>query len=169
MTASMHTLSFSGDILERGFWLYVWEVTKADKDVVLYVDRTGDNSSPNAQSPYIRMGQHLGSGKSTNMLRTHLEKKGVDPTSCKSFELIAYGPILTEVKTMEEHMPLRDKVAALEKKLRDALADAGYAVLNKVNCWGTIDPELWREVRAAFSERFPKLSEHAQAATSRER
>jgi hypothetical protein len=164
----MHTLSFSGDILERGFWLYVWEVTKADGNVVLYVGRTGDNSSPNAQSPYIRMGQHLGFGETTNMLRKHLEKRGVHPFTCKTFQLIAFGPVLAEVKTMEQHIPLRDKMAALEKALRDALALAGYVVLNEVKCTYKLDVGLWREVRAAFAERFPKLQESVITAVAGE-
>jgi len=62
----------AGGILQRGFWLYVWEVTPADKAPLYYVGRTGDSSSTNAQSPFNRMGQHLGFAKNSNMLRRHL-------------------------------------------------------------------------------------------------
>ena len=27
MTATTHELTFNGGLLERGFWLYVWEIT----------------------------------------------------------------------------------------------------------------------------------------------
>ena len=51
---TLQSLSFSGELLQRGFWLYVWEVTAADGRTVHYVGRTGDSSSPNAQSPFTR-------------------------------------------------------------------------------------------------------------------
>lgn len=45
--------------------------------------RTGDNSSPNAQSPFNRMGQHLGFAKNSSALRTHLGKHGYEPEDCR--------------------------------------------------------------------------------------
>jgi hypothetical protein len=60
MTPTTHVFSFDGKLLQRGFWLYVWEITAADHEVFYYVGRTGDSSSPNAQSPFNRMSQHLG-------------------------------------------------------------------------------------------------------------
>lgn len=168
MSPLLHSLTFPGSLLGRGFWLYVWEITTADGDVVLYVGRTGDEASPNAQSPFNRVSRHLGYNKHQNALRRNLLNKGIDPGACQSFEMIAHGPIFAETKTMVQHIPPRDKMAAMEKTLRDALADAGYAVLNKVNCKRTLDTELWREVRAAFSERFPELCESARAAITGE-
>ena len=67
--AEMLTFSFSGSLLQRGFWLYVWQVTTADGREVLYVGRTGDSSSPHAQSPFNRLSQHLGSNKSRERLQ----------------------------------------------------------------------------------------------------
>lgn len=57
---AVHEIRFEGGILQRGFWLYVWKVTPADQAPLYYVGRTGDSSSTNAQSPFNRMGQHLG-------------------------------------------------------------------------------------------------------------
>src|ERR1035441_3863510 len=145
-------------MLARGFWLYVWEVTAEDGRKFLYVGRTGDSSSPYAQSPYNRMGQHLGvSNKATNMLRSNLLKKDVDPNRCKSFEMVAYGPILPEGRNMEEHTPKRNKIAAMERELCSALCASGYAVLNSVSCKHPLPKAHWKEVLAAFSERFRKL------------
>jgi hypothetical protein len=70
--------TFQGAILERGFWLYVWEVTTPEGKQVYYVGRTGDNSSTNAQSPYNRLGQHLGFAENTNALRKYLVRAGLD-------------------------------------------------------------------------------------------
>ena len=47
MTVSTHTLTLPGAMIERGFWLYVWRI-KSPVGKLLYVGRTGDNSSPNA-------------------------------------------------------------------------------------------------------------------------
>ncbi len=71
--------------------------------------------------------------------------------------MIAYGPILPEAGSMEEHKLSRDIVAKMEKDLRDALCLAGYEVLNTVNCRHKADHPHWPAVLSAFAERFPDL------------
>jgi hypothetical protein len=158
MTAKTHELAFNGGLLERGFWLYVWEITTPDENRVYYVGRTGDSSSFNAQSPFNRMGQHLGFRNESNALRRHLEARGLKPEEC-SFRLVAYGPVLKEGKAKEEHRPRRDKVGALEKALADTMSAAGYQVLNTVTCKQPLDKAAFGEVREAFAEHFPRLGE----------
>jgi len=165
-------LNLPSAMLRRGFWLYVWKVLTADGQELLYVGRTGDNSSPNASPPYIRMGQHLGSMKNQNALRRNLLATGVDPLSCKSFDLVAHGPIHPEVirpedfdradKTMREalmklHLPLRDEVGAMEKRLAKELSGVGYKVLNTVKWKYDVDDTKWAPVRRAFAVDFPEL------------
>ena len=162
MIARLQSLTFPGALLRRGFWLYVWEIETAKGDKCLYVGRTGDSSSPNAQSPFNRLSQHLGSNKHANALRRQLQKVGMEPESCRSFEMVAFGPIFPEVETMIDHHPARNKMAAMERALRDALHEAGYRILNSVYCNHKPDPEEWREVLAAFGERFPKLKPAAE-------
>jgi hypothetical protein len=152
------SLSFPGVLLHRGFWLYVWNIEAADGSIWLYVGRTGDSSSPNAQSPFNRLSQHLGSNKHANALRRQLVSTGVVPEQCRSFEMIAYGPMFPQADTMANHHPIRNKVAAFEKALRDALHSAGYNVLNAVHCAHRVDAELWEQVVNAFRDRFPKLT-----------
>jgi hypothetical protein len=156
MAAKMQVISLDGKVLERGFWLYVWEVSTPDDETLLYVGRTGDSSSPNAQSPFVRMGQHLGFLQNSSMLRNHLEKRDVDPQHYR-FREVAYGPILDEALDMETHKERRDIIAAMEKKLADDLAAAGYQVMNTVSCRKPLDPTLYAEVRAAFAAEFPAL------------
>ncbi len=85
-------MTFDGRVLARGFWLYVWEVTLPDRSVAHYVGRTGDTSSINAQSPFNRMGQHLGFAKNSNMLRRWLNQRGIEPQQC-TFRLVgAWSP-----------------------------------------------------------------------------
>ncbi len=103
MTASTHTLTLPGAMLERGLWLYVWRVETCDGFEVLYVGRTGDSSSHKAAPPYWRMGQHLGHSKGSNMLRQNLNRRDIDPESCRGFELIAHGTLFDQQIDMESH------------------------------------------------------------------
>ena len=72
--AAVHELQFDGSVLRRGFWLYVWEVIPVGQAPVYYVERTGDSSSTNAQSPFNRMGQHLGFAKNSNIASSAKKK-----------------------------------------------------------------------------------------------
>ena len=156
MEAETHVITMSGAMLKRGFWLYVWRI-KTPQGEMLYVGRTGDSSSPRANPPYLRMGQHLGNNKKQNALRRQLLKKGVEPEDCDSFELISHGPLFPEQNDLEAHKQPRDIVAALEKELRDSLFEAGYQVLNIVHCRKPLDEERWFDVHAAFVKYFPKM------------
>jgi hypothetical protein len=156
MPPTTQTLTVPGAMLERGFWLYVWRV-ETPKGQYLYVGRTGDSSSAHATPPYQRMGQHLGHQKTQNMLRTHLENKCIKPEECKTFQLIAHGPLFPEAPDYEAHKKPRNIVAALEKSLADSLKESGYEVLNTVKCRFSLDQKLWIAVRAAFAKYFPKL------------
>ena len=158
--ASIQTVAFAGAMLQRGFWLYVWRVVSRDGRELLYVGRTGDNSSPNATAPYSRMGQHLGHVSTQNALRSHLERRGVRPEDCAEFELIAYGPIYPETDhdgsdrdtLMRRHAPLRNNTGAMEKLLCDDLRAAGHEVMNQVSWRYRLDDdgrERWRVAKAA--------------------
>ena len=150
------SMKFSGVLLKKGFWLYVWEILTPKKTNLYYIGRTGDSSSSNAQSPFNRMGQHLGFNKNSNVLRRHLEGKGITPEKCE-FKLVAYGPILREARTQDEHATARDITAALEKALADTLAESGFEVLNKVSCRKELDLNLWAKVRKEYALHFPRL------------
>lgn len=148
-----YEVALEGGTLRRGFWLYVWEVTAPDEQRLLYVGRTGDSSSAKASSPFNRMGQHLGSLKASNMLRTHLLKRDMAPEDC-SFRLVAHGPILAEATDWDAHVPRRDVVGGLEQKLEQELRLAGWDVMNTVTGSFDLDEQLWTAVRPAFAEQF---------------
>lgn len=167
-------LKLPGPMLRRGFWLYVWKVACADDRELLYVGRTGDNSSPHASPPYIRMGQHLGSMKNQNALRRNLVNHGIEPETCRSFDLVAHGPLHPEIvkpvgcdpadpdtrkSLMDLHIPLRDIVGAMEKRLEQDLRKAGYSVMNIVKWKHDVDDVEWAPVRKAFESDFPRLGE----------
>ena len=176
MPILVQTLEFSGHMARRGFSLYVWEIQHPDKGKLLYVGRTGDNSSPNASSPIRRMGQHFHPVNRGNTLYRWLtsEKYSVELEFCTSFKLFSYGPLFEEIVPdgtepedpaekrkvlMDRHRGPRDVVAGLEKTLADTLREAGYKVMNDVR--GRIDTEfhLWHQVLEAFAGPFRRLND----------
>lgn len=154
--AATYEIAFDGRILNRGFWLYVWEITMPEQARLYYVGRTGDSSSSNAQSPFNRMGQHLGFNSKSNVLRRHLAAKGIDSETC-TFRLVTHGPILEEAATRDQHRERRDRIAAMEKALADAMTAAGYSVINRIDCRVELDTELFASVRDAFAVHFSRM------------
>lgn len=159
MSPRTYEVEFDGGVLQRGFWLYVWVVRTSDATEMLYVGRTGDSSSINAQSPFARMAQHLGFAKTSMMLRKHLDRRSVDPRVC-SFRLVAHGPVLqeSEGRDVGEHRARRDVVAAYERALCEALCASGYDVMNTVKCRKPLDAAGFEAVRSAFAVHFPALT-----------
>ena len=149
----------TGEILQRGFWLYVWEIVPVGGETLYYVGRTGDSSLTNAQSPFNRMGQHLGFAENSNMLRRHLEAAGVRPEGC-AFRLVALGPLEAEstATSRHEHDQRRDRIAAMEKALAEAFAASGCRLLNEVKSRKRLDEDDFQKVRQAFADAFPQLA-----------
>lgn len=94
------------------------------------------------------------------------------PEDCQQFDLVAHGPIYSEVskplefdrldkaavaKLMVEHRPLRDIVGAMEKRLSVELRDAGYDVMNVVRSSFEVAEKDWQPIREAFAIDFEKL------------
>lgn len=172
MTAATHILSLPGKMLSRGIWLYVWRVETPQGEMP-YIRRTGYSSSPHPTAPYTRMGKHLGFSKAANSLRRLLTENSITPEECDNYGLISHGPIYAEIglkegqlrdKQMRLHKPVRAKMAGLEKKLRDALYDSGYWVLNVVYSKKACDENVWNDVLTAFSVHFPNLKRASTSA-----
>lgn len=150
----LHHISFSGAILERGFWLYVWRISCCSKEFY-YVGRTGDSSSQFASSPFSRLGQHLDirpSAKANTLLR-HVRSQGLDPLEC-NFELQAYGPLFPEQASLELHRNYRDQIAPLETVLADLIRGMGFNVVGVHGKPSRASPELRQEVERVFRETF---------------
>ncbi len=157
-------MEFSGKLLKRGFWLYVWDIKGNSRH--LYVGRTGDSSSANASSPFRRIGQHLDTRLNAkgNALGRQLRSAGIEPESC-TFEMTAIGPIFAEQASMLDHEPLRDKTAALEKALALELRRRGYSVLGTHSSRTDADPALFQQVLGKLDSTYPGRRDQA----SRER
>ena len=119
MKFKTHEMKFEGELLSRGFWLYVWEVNNKGK-LQYYIGRTGDSSSIKASSPFVRSARHLDfspNAKGNTLLRqlgTRLTRQQI--SKCK-FRLIAVGPLFKESKRLPLHRRRRDVLAALESKV----------------------------------------------------
>jgi hypothetical protein len=162
VSTTLQKLVIPPRILQRGFWLYVWVVKLRGDRVVYYVGRTGDSSTPNAQSPISRISGHLGPNDHSNALQRHLRTHDIDFSHCEELEFVAHGPLEAEVENWQDHVPRRDRTHALERDLCDAMKSAGYEVMNDVTCRLPGEPAAWQLVRMAFSERFERLAPSAQ-------
>jgi hypothetical protein len=129
MSISTYQMNFNGEVLERGFWLYVWKISK-ESHTYLYIGRTGDSSSPNASSPFNRIGQHLDFRENAkgNSLAKRLKEANVNPKTSK-FRMLALGPLFPEQDEFEAHKPFRDQMATFEFELSRYLKNRGYNVL----------------------------------------
>jgi hypothetical protein len=103
------------------------------------------------------MGAHLGFNVKSNVLRCRLMTNGIDPELC-SFRFVAHGPIMKEAVALEDHRKQLDIVAPLEKALACALSEAGYNVINIVNCRLPLDDMLFADIRSAFASEFPRIT-----------
>ena len=151
----LYSMEFDGSVLQRGFWLYVWRVVSADREV-LYVGRTGDSSSANASSPFRRIGQHLEDRANAkgNALARQLGRCEIDPKRCR-FSMAAIGPLFPEQLDFESHKVYRDRTGALERELALWLSDRGYEVLGIHHSRVEADPEQFAEIVALLSPTFP--------------
>lgn len=152
-----YAMKFDGALLKRGFWLYVWEI-KGDSTHHLYVGRTGDSSSPNAQSPFNRIGQHLNPlpNAKGNALGRQLHRAGVH-TDNSTFEMLAIGPIYPEQENWEAHVPFRNQMAVLERAAADYLKEKGYQVLGNHPKAGEPDKKFIGQLLGILDAKFPKV------------
>jgi hypothetical protein len=151
-------MTFDGRLLTRGFWLYVWRIDAPGRTLV-YVGRTGDSSSPHAGSPFSRIGQHLDFRPYAkgNAMGKRLRAAGAEPNEC-AFRMIAVGPLFPEQASMEDHGPVRDRVAALEKALAGMLRVRGYEVLGIHHCATELDQELFATIESLVADEFPVVT-----------
>jgi hypothetical protein len=161
-----YSMTFDGHLLNRGFWLYVWQI-RGPLSYHVYVGRTGDSSSPHASSPFKRIGQHLDPSPNAkgNALGRQLRSAGVKYEEC-TFEMVAVGPIFPEQADFEAHKPFRDQMAALERAIADELRQRGYVVLGTHPRAGTPDQSILQQLQALLDPKFPVVAEPNQALRS---
>lgn len=157
-----YSMSFDGALLQRGFWLYIWDIQKPPERY-LYIGRTGDSSSPNAASPFARVGQHLNfrPNAKANSIARRLKEKNLEPSSAR-FEMLAIGPLFPEQESFRDHIAYRDQMAALENALADHIRNNGYNVLGIHKSRKAVDKNILREVLKIAEKRFPPMASQVQ-------
>ena len=145
-------MEFDGEVLERGFWLYVWEILYGQEKYI-YVGRTGDSSSPNASSPFSRIGQHLDflENAKGNSLAKRLKEAGVDPKKSR-FRMLALGPFFPEQGSFEAHKPYRDQMATFEYETAAYLREMRFNVLGTHQKGTPIPPNVVDEIKSRVVE-----------------
>jgi hypothetical protein len=151
-----HYVHFDDAILERGFWLYVREVTMPDDRAVHYVGKTGDRPSGVSQSPFDRLSKHIGSNTNNNPLRRYFKNSGVYPEQCR-FRFCAVGPLFYSPVT-QAHGERCDITSSLEKALAAAVQSAGYPMMNEARYRAALDEKLFANVLTEFTVDFPALA-----------
>lgn len=149
-------ISFNGQMLERGFWLYVWRIRhKKSASEYWYIGRTGDSSSAKASSPLGRLSQHLNlkDNAKGNTLIKNIKQAGLNPQHCQ-FKLVSVGPLFPEQEFYSEHVPYRDIVAKLEAEIAYTFKAKGLVVLGSHPAKGEYDNALFNEAMSKFSEAF---------------
>lgn len=154
-----YNMRFDGNLLNRGFWLYVWEI-KGPLTHHVYVGRTGDSSSAHASSPFKRIGQHLDPSPNAkgNALGKQLTRAGIKYEEC-TFEMVAIGPLWPEQDDFEAHKPIRDQMAALERAVSDEFRRRGYVVLGTHPRAGAPDQVVLQQIRTLLDPKFPAVAD----------
>jgi hypothetical protein len=153
------SLSFSGSILRRGFWIYIWEITAPDGVKYHYVGRTGDSSSINAASPFVRIGRHLDSKETAtaNSLHKWITNAAIDPKTC-NFAFHAVGPLFPEQAKREDHVRYRDVLGQIEVELAARLHATIIGRHQKPSAFDTdLFNQTFAQVLAELSPNLPLL------------
>jgi len=152
MDINTYVMRFDGQVLERGFWLYVWEILYHQKKYI-YVGRTGDSSSRNASSPFSRIGQHLDFRKNArgNSLAKRLKEAGVDPKKSR-FRMLALGPLYPEQESFDAHRPYRDQMATIEYEIAEYLREVRFNVLGSHHTGTLVQADVVNDIKLKVSE-----------------
>ena len=146
MPSAARVISFEGELLQRGFWIYAWKISSGNR-IVYYVGRTGDSSSSNAASPFNRIGTHLDArpNAKANSLTRRLLEAGLKPATCK-FRMAAVGPLHPEQDNFDDHRAIRDRMATLEHEVAIALRTRGHEVLGTHSRGSKVEAKLVEHV-----------------------
>lgn len=134
-------ITFSGKTLDRGFWIYVVRIANPKKQRYFYVGMTGDPSSFNAASLFVRMGRHLDvkkNAKGNTLFRAIKNEEKLLPFLHKlNFEIIGF---YLKEENKKDHKKIREEASHLEDRLHKDLEAEGYAVLGSK--WAKQKPDI---------------------------
>jgi hypothetical protein len=148
MSINSYTMAFDGELLKRGFWLYVWKIL-FNREKYIYLGRTGNSPSASAASPFNRVSQHLDLRETAkgDTLARRLREVDIDPYA-SNFCMIALGPFFQEQKSEDTHKEYRDQMATLEYEIASYLKWQGFEVLGQYQKGSAIDQTLLNELKS---------------------
>ena len=154
MLAQTYPIDIPVPIIQYGYFLYVWEVTTAEGNLILYVGRTGDDVYIVANPPIVRIGQHLGQGPGAALVN-NLNNMGVNVREAAGLRIVIHGPIFPPAQgNRNDHDDRVIAMSALERALRDALEHNGYVIVGMhPNNWDLCH-RCWQGVQEAFGQHF---------------
>jgi len=123
-------IKFSGKVLERGFWLYVVQMTNPKNQRFFYVGMTGDSAALKAAALFVRLGRHLDvkeNAMGNTLFRAIKNEKKLLPFLYQlDFEIIGF---YLSPENEKAHRKIRGEISHMEDKLHKDLKDGGYEVL----------------------------------------
>ena len=116
-----YEIKFQSAILRRGFWIYVVQITDSKGKKYYYVGRTGDSSSVNAASLFVRLGRHFENKKKAkgNTLWRAIEREEIDKDKL-SFQIVGFY-LQKEEKQKEKYQKIIKEISCVEDKLHKDL------------------------------------------------
>jgi len=147
-----HRMTLDGAMLNRGFWLYVCKVSLGHYKF-FYVGMTGDSSSLNAASPFLRFARHLDTSRNarSNSLFRALAKARINPSDCR-FEILAFGPLYSETRSAVAHRLNREKPAALEIAVTTSLRQSRYHIIGTHGTRLSLTPDQYPILEQILTE-----------------
>jgi hypothetical protein len=152
MESKLHRFILPPILLQRGFWIYVWKISRRHFAPSFYIGMMGDTGSYRAQSPMNRVAAHIGNNKRSNALLRYLGRRGIVLHTCDKLEFGAYGPIGEVPAEREAYRRARGRIAALEKALWLEFKSSGAEMVNNCPaCSIPVVPSEFKPVRKAFA------------------
>jgi hypothetical protein len=101
------------------------------------------------------IGQHVdpNPNSKSNALARNLRNLEIEPEEC-NFQFTAIGPIFDECENMESHVPVRDQMAALERRTADWFREQGFDVIGTHPRPRDVNAEIWNQLEAELTQRF---------------
>ena len=153
MLTQPYVIDIPVPIIQYGYFLYVWEVTIAEDNLILYVGRTGDDVYVTANPPVVRIGQHLDQGPGASLINNC-----VNVREAAGLRIVIHGPIFPPPEgDAEAHRVRLNAMRPLERALRDALKHNGYTIVGThPNNWDLCH-RCWQGVQEAFGHQHFNL------------
>jgi hypothetical protein len=130
MSPKLYQFAIPIEVLQRGFWLCVWQINLRDGPAVYYVGRTGDSSSLKAQSPFSRVRTHV-----VEMLYFGRPHCFADLSQRRSQSFFKRGMIEGKLQYFGRRLATLDRPG---KQVRDVIQQVGKGITHEKGRFGRL-------------------------------